>query len=95
MYSVGRGFQLLRRQGIIAFIRRMGEKVSFRLRRFSLRLNRHCARSTGAFYIEVERTIPPVQTHQVSVDIIVCVHDALNDIQGCLESYCTLFDPSL
>ncbi len=40
---------------------------------------------SGAFFIEVERTIPPVQPHQVSVDIIVCVHDALTDVQGCLE----------
>jgi GT2 family glycosyltransferase len=86
IYSVGRGLRLLRRQGVIAFIHRMSEKVSYRLRRFSLRLNRHHARSTGVFFIEAERTIPPVQPHQASVDIIVCVHDALTDVQRCLES---------
>ncbi len=86
IYSVRRGFRLLRREGVIAFIRRLSEKIAFRLRRFSLRLKRHPARSSGAFFIEVERTIPPVQPHQASVDIIVCVHDALTDVQSCLES---------
>jgi len=28
----------------------------------------------------------PVQAHQASVDIIVCVHDALPDVQRCLEA---------
>jgi cellulose synthase/poly-beta-1,6-N-acetylglucosamine synthase-like glycosyltransferase len=86
MYSVKRGIRLLRREGVIAFIHRMSEKVSYRLRRFSLRLNRHHARSTGVFNLEVEQTIPPVQPHLATVDIIVCVHDALTDVQCCLES---------
>ncbi|MBN1872986.1 MAG: glycosyltransferase [Anaerolineae bacterium] len=33
---------------------------------------------------------PPVQPHQVSVDIIICIHNALNDVKRCLESVVTL-----
>lgn len=29
---------------------------------------------------------PPMQAHQASVDIIVCVHNALSDVQRCLEA---------
>jgi GT2 family glycosyltransferase/glycosyltransferase involved in cell wall biosynthesis len=86
MYSVGRGLRILHRHGVIAFTRRLGEKVSYHLRRFSLIFNRYFTHSKGVYLIEIERTISPVQTHQVSVDIIVCVHDALTDVQGCLES---------
>src|SRR4030042_5240476 len=86
IYSVERGLRLLRREGVIAFSRRVSQKVSYRLRRFSLRINRHRARSKGTFFIEAERTILPIQPHQASVDLIVCVHDALSDVQRCLES---------
>jgi GT2 family glycosyltransferase len=84
--SFRRGLRILRREGLIAFIRRLREKVTYRLRRFSLRLNLHHARTSGISFMELERTILPVQPHQASVDIIVCVHDALTDVQNCLES---------
>ncbi len=29
---------------------------------------------------------PPLTTHQASVDIVICVHNALEDVQRCLAS---------
>jgi len=37
------------------------------------------------FYYNNERS-PHVKTHESSVDIIICVHNALNDVKKCLES---------
>lgn len=36
--------------------------------------------------IEPVRPRPPVQIHQATADIIVCVHNALSDVKRCLES---------
>ncbi len=89
MYSAMRGLGVLRRGGVGAFLRRLREKAAFRLRhtgqRLRLRLRRQPAdeRSYPVPPVQPPSALPP---HTASVDIIVCVHNALSDVQRCLES---------
>lgn len=85
-YSLRNGLCLLRREGPRAFLKRLKEKLSPRLKIFLLR-RRH-RRLLGSRYFQVDpvpQPSPPRPTSQ-TVDIIICVHNALEDVQRCLES---------
>jgi len=89
MYSTMRGLSLLRRVGLVAFIRRLNEKGKNRLHhawsRLRLRLRRSSA-DDRTLPVAPILAAPALQPHTTSVDIIVCVHNALSDVQRCLES---------
>ena len=89
MYSVMRGVGLLRRGGLRAFLRRLGEKAAFRLhhtgQRLRLRLRRRPT-DDRSYPVSPIQPAPALQPHRASVDIIVCVHNALSDVQRCLVS---------
>ncbi|MBN2146108.1 MAG: glycosyltransferase [Anaerolineales bacterium] len=92
MYSAGRGLRVLRRDGLRGFICRLSEILSHRLQVILLRMRLGGAGSQKIFSVQPVQPRPPLQPHQASVDIIVCVHNALEDVQRCLESLirCTM-----
>ena len=77
---------VLRREGLRAFLQRVNRRVVRGTKIAVLRV-RHRHR-LGAQEMEVDTILPSVKLppHQASVDIIVCVHNALEDVQCCLES---------
>jgi GT2 family glycosyltransferase/glycosyltransferase involved in cell wall biosynthesis len=86
MFAVFRGLRIWRQQGFIALFKRLYEKTSLRLKIALVRL-RYMRRLQGHL-LDVQ-PVPPVPIHQerrVAVDIVVCVHNALPDVQRCLES---------
>lgn len=42
--------------------------------------------SARSFPVDEVRSRPPVELHKASVDVIICVHNALEDVKRCLES---------
>jgi GT2 family glycosyltransferase len=87
-YWIRRGATVCRRDGFVELARRVHFKVDLRFRLFwqKLRLRRY--RHLRAQTIEVAPVPvrPAVQPHAASVDLIVCVHNALEHVQACLES---------
>lgn len=86
LFSTIRAARLLKQGGIRAILQRVNQKVIRGTKIAVLRI-RH-RRRLGTQKMEVNSIHPSMklQPHQASVDIIVCVHNALEDIQGCLES---------
>lgn len=83
-----RGLQLRSWEEFIGAMRFIRQAISWQIRVFSwktrLRLNPGPRGQLARIDPIEERS--PVQAHQASVDIIVCVHNALSDVQCCLEA---------
>jgi len=88
MQSTFAGVNLLLREGPIGFIRRANEKSSRKLKSLALRRRYAQTLSKQDFPVQPVQSEAPAlpPPHQASVDIIVCVHNALEDVQRCLES---------
>jgi len=90
MHSAFAGAALFFREGPVAFLRRLNEKTARRLKMLALRRRHIHVLNAQAFPVEASHidtaasTPPP--PHHVNADIIVCVHNALQDTQSCLES---------
>ncbi|MGA9348462.1 MAG: glycosyltransferase [Anaerolineae bacterium] len=86
--AVFRALQLRNLGAFIGLMRLIGQGISWQIRvllwKARLFVN---PRSRGQMVrIDPIEERPPVQAHQASVDIIVCVHNALSDVQRCLEA---------
>jgi len=89
MRSIFRGLNILRLEGIVRFLqitylrlRRVIELFIIKLKlRFSIIPN-----SVRLCEIESVVNPPRVEPHIPSVDIIICIHDALEDVKRCLDS---------
>jgi GT2 family glycosyltransferase/glycosyltransferase involved in cell wall biosynthesis len=90
MFFVLYSLEILRREGLISFSKRVAGKLSSLLRmslmKARLRMRLAPALSARLAGVEPVQPTPQIMPHQVSVDIIVCVHNALSDVKGCLES---------
>ncbi len=89
MYTAMRGLNLLRRGGVVAFFRRFREKITSRWHHTWLRVRlrmRSSSADDNTFPVTLILPAPALQPHTANVDIIVCVHNALDDVQRCLES---------
>jgi GT2 family glycosyltransferase len=88
IFSLWRGLRLLARQGVGAFFNRFWEKLSWRLRIFALRLRYRSSLKSGGEVLHIEPVQPPAEipTSQATLEIVICVHNALADVQRCLAS---------
>ncbi len=93
MRSMVRGFGHLRREGLVKFIPLAFQrlKVSFQLRRYKQSQTRKLRASTlpkNGQVSEIESLVvrPKLEAHTENVDIIICVHNALEDVERCLTS---------
>ena len=87
-FQILRGFRILRQEGLLNFLRRLLARVSLQLKIATLGIRFQLTRPRGSRIISVDelRRRPPIQPHQASVDIVVCVHNALKDVEICLDS---------
>ena len=83
-----RGLRLWQRGTFITLIQLIGRKVPWQVRSILWKTELQVDRSLRDRAIHIDPIQPrsPVQVHQVSVDIVVCVHNALSDVQRCLEA---------
>ena len=86
--AVFRGLQLRSREAFIGLIGLIRQGISWQIRVLLWKARLFVTpRSRGQLVqIDPVEERPPVQAHQASVDIIVCVHDALPDVQRCLKA---------
>jgi GT2 family glycosyltransferase/SAM-dependent methyltransferase len=86
MFAIMSGLRLIRREGLIAFLLRLGEKTLRQMRIFLLRLR--FSRRIAAQSIHFDPVVEPepVKPHTFKVDVVVCVHNALEDARRCFES---------
>ncbi len=83
-----RGLRVLRQEGLWAFIKRIYSKIYWQTRVFVQTIRFRLTRPQGSKLIEVlpagnKAELPP---HLASVDVIVCVHNAYDDVVRCLDS---------
>jgi len=88
LWSFLRGLKILRREGLISFLKRIRNKVSWQAKVAFQSIRFRLTASGDSKVIEVEdiHVNPKPQSHKASVDIVICVHNALADIQRCLAS---------
>ncbi len=93
MRNVFRGYQVFRREGFIGFFQFSSQKLYGRL---ALRTSilwhqyrlRHSNSSPASQVCEIAGMVdrPRLEPHTTNVDIIICVHNALEDTRNCLDS---------
>lgn len=83
-----RAFRVHKRQAPFHFVRRVGQAISWRLSTLLSRVRVTAGAPSRSLLMQVDEieTRPPLQEHQASVEIVVCVHNALPDVTRCLES---------
>jgi len=86
--AVFRALQLRNLGALVGLMHLIGQGISWQIRvllwKARLFVNPRTRRQLVRIDPIEERT--PVQAHQASVDIVVCVHNALSDVQRCLEA---------
>jgi GT2 family glycosyltransferase/glycosyltransferase involved in cell wall biosynthesis len=80
------GFQILRREGVKAFSQRLAEKASWSLKVGLLRIRPGGRGLRSSIQVTEVPQVPEVVAHTASIEIIVCVHNALEDVRRCLDS---------
>jgi GT2 family glycosyltransferase/SAM-dependent methyltransferase len=93
MRKIFRGVQVLRREGILGFFALSFQKLYARLvistsKRWHIYRLRHSTLSAAGQVGEISGLVdrPRLEVHSANVDIIICVHNALDDSRHCLES---------
>jgi GT2 family glycosyltransferase/SAM-dependent methyltransferase/glycosyltransferase involved in cell wall biosynthesis len=88
MRTTFRGINILRREGLISFFNRIRQKASWQAKVFTQGIRFKLTTLGESKVIEVDdiHVNPQPQPHQAMVDIVICVHNALADVQQCLES---------
>lgn len=83
-----RGVRVWRRYGMIEFQRRVRQKLSLRTRVLWWRLRTRGKSDFLGEEVEVPpvATRPPLAPRQATATIVICVHNALADVERCLES---------
>ena len=83
-----RGLHILRQKGLRYFLQTIWARISMKVKIATLgirfRLNR--PRKARVITVDELKPRPEILTHQASVDIIICVHNALSDAERCLKS---------
>jgi GT2 family glycosyltransferase len=87
--EVWRGLRTRQPQTFADALRRVGQDISLRTKALRWPGRPTADRSiTGGQFLQVDAIAPrpALQVHQATAEIIVCVHNALADVQRCLES---------
>ncbi len=86
--AVFRGLQMPKREAFMGLIHLLRQEISWQAKAFWWKTRLQVSRPLRSRIVQID-PIPlraPLQAHQTSVDIIVCVHNALPDVQRCLEA---------
>lgn len=88
LYLFVRGLRILRKEGFLSFSRRLVARLIFQMKILTQGMRFRLTKPRESRLIEIEDlpSRPPVEHHTSSVDIIVCVHNALDDVKNCLDS---------
>jgi GT2 family glycosyltransferase/SAM-dependent methyltransferase len=93
MRNTFRGIRVFRREGVIGFpilvIQRLSDILASKITRFRHRFSlRHAVSPNTNQICEIGALAdrPKIKPHASDVDIIICVHNALDDVQRCLNS---------
>jgi GT2 family glycosyltransferase len=86
MFSFFHGIQIIRRDGVLVFSRRLFEKLSWNTKVAFSRLRYLGRLSQGQIDVSEVPSPVPVVPHTVGFDIVICVHNALEDVKRCLDS---------
>ena len=88
LHSVLHGLFMLKNQGLGAFLRRLLQKIAWQVRvAFSgLRFRLRPRGASSLIDVPEITTNPPASLHQAGVDVIICVHNAPQDVRRCLAS---------
>ena len=75
-------------EGVSGIFSRLRSRASWQARILLLQISYRLKPANVGVEIQVPETNerPPIEPHQETVDIIICVHDALNDVRRCLQS---------
>ena len=86
--AVFRGLQMRKREAFVGLVHLLRREISWQARAFLWKTRLKVDRSLRGRIVQIDPIQPraPVQTHQAAVDIVVCVHNALPDLQRCLEA---------
>ncbi|MEO0249484.1 MAG: glycosyltransferase [candidate division WOR-3 bacterium] len=86
--AVFRGLQLRNREAFVGLMRLIRQGISWQIRVLLWKARLFVSPGSWGRLVHIDpiEERPPVQAHQASVDIIVCVHNALSDVQRCLEA---------
>lgn len=88
LYAIFRAWRVLRREGLRGVWQRVASraswKVQVRMQGLRFRLSGPAQAETIRVPAVPER--PAIRPHQASVEIVVCIHNALDDVRRCLES---------
>jgi GT2 family glycosyltransferase/SAM-dependent methyltransferase len=89
MRSIFRGIYILRREGVVRFLfiayHHFRRVIKLQLIRLKLRYS-FVPNPIQICEIESVVNSPRVEPHIPSVDIIICIHEALDDVKRCLDS---------
>ncbi len=88
IYLMLRGLGILRREGMLSFIRKLWVRASLQAKIATQGIRFRLSRPRGSQLIDIEDlpARPSVQPHQATVDVIICIHNALDDVKRCLDS---------
>ncbi len=86
MYRLLRVWRAWRRDGLVAVFRRIIYEVKYRSHTAFLRLRYRSRLATRELEVNSFSRKLSVTPHTKSVDILICVHNALDDVRNCLES---------
>ena len=88
IYMLVRAWRVFRREGVSGIFSRLRSRASWQAVILLLQISYRLKPANVGVEIQVPETNerPPIEPHQETVDIIICVHDALNDVRRCLQS---------
>ncbi len=78
--------RIFNERGAVSLIVHLRGETRWRWKAFARRIGPRRPYRNETIEIPLPPTRPPVTPHQENVEIIVCVHNALEDVQRCLES---------
>jgi GT2 family glycosyltransferase/SAM-dependent methyltransferase len=86
--AVFRGLRIRKRDAFIGLMHLIRQEVSWQTKAFLWKTRLRVNRSLRSRTVQIDpiQLRAPVQAHQASVDIVICVHNALSDVQRCLEA---------
>jgi len=83
-----RALRVLRREGLRGVLERISSRASWRMKMVTLGIRYRLKGRPDTAEIKIPAVVirPEIQVHQSDVDIVVCVYNALPDVQRCLAS---------
>lgn len=87
-FTVLLAISIAKRDGILALYHRVAQKLSWQMKTLwaTMRYQFDNTKEIRPLLVKQVHQPAEIQSHQDSVDIVICVHNALSDLKLCLES---------